>query len=100
MCGATVGGLSTEGIDVGKETVVQGVVLRDGQPVAGAYARLLDDSGEFTAEVPTSVSGGFRFFAAPGAWTVRVLAPGTTADRKVEATQGQVTELTVELAAS
>ena len=64
MCGATQGGLSLDGIDVAKEAVVQGQVLRDGEPVASAYVRLLDRTGEFTAEVPTSATGHFRFFAA------------------------------------
>ena len=40
------------------------------------YARLLDSGGDFVAEVPLGADGGFRFFAAPGTWTVRVLAPG------------------------
>ena len=54
MCGATVGGLSLEGINPTKEAVIQGQVLRGGVPVESAYVRLLDRSGEFTAEVPTS----------------------------------------------
>jgi Protein of unknown function (DUF1416) len=96
MCGATTGGLSVEGIDITKESVVQGVVLRGQQPVAGAYVRLLDSGGEFTAEVPTSVTGHFRFFAGPGSWTVRVLAPGAEpVDRSVVARQGAVAELEV-----
>jgi hypothetical protein len=99
MCGATAGGPSLEGIDVNKETVIQGVVARGGQPVGGAYVRLLDSTGEFTAEVPTSATGQFRFFAAPGTWTVRTLAPGTTVDREVVATQGEVAELEVVLPA-
>ena len=43
-------------------------VVRDagGEPVGGAYVRLLDATGEFTAEVVTSPAGQFRFFAAPG----------------------------------
>jgi len=94
MCGAVAGGLPA-GIDPGKEAVIQGVVKRDGQPVAG-YVRLLDGGGEFTAEVPTSATGEFRFFAAPGTWTVRALVPGGTADRTVHAEQGAVAE--VELA--
>ncbi len=99
MCGATAGGLSTEGIDVAKETVVQGVVRRDGEPVGGAYVRLLDGSGEFTAEVPTSATGQFRFFAAPGTWTVRTLAPGAApVDRQVVAARGSVAELDVDVA--
>jgi hypothetical protein len=96
MCGATTGGLSVEGIDLTKEAVVQGVVIRGSQPVPGAYVRLLDSGGEFTAEVPTSVTGHFRFFAAPGTWTVRVLAPGAEpVDRSVVANSGSVAELEV-----
>ena len=96
MCGATTGGLSVEGIDVTKEAVVQGIVQRGGEPVGGAYVRLLDSTGEFTAEVPTSATGHFRFFAAPGSWTLRVLAPGAaTVDRTVTAEQGVVAEVEI-----
>ena len=66
MCGATAGGLSLDGIDTKKEAIVQGQVLRDGEPVSTAYVRLLDRTGEFTAEVPTSATGHFRFFAGNG----------------------------------
>ena len=75
MCGATEGGLSLDGIDINKEAVIQGQVVRDGQPVGNAYVRLLDRTGEFTAEVPTSATGHFRFFAGDGDWTLRTLAP-------------------------
>ncbi|MDQ1615279.1 MAG: hypothetical protein QOJ60_1218 [Actinomycetota bacterium] len=96
MCGATEGGVSTEGVDLDSEAVVQGVVTRDGEPVPDAYVRLLDPSGEFTAEVPTSATGAFRFFAAPGTWTVRTLAPrATPVDRTVVAETGAVAELEV-----
>ena len=97
MCGASTGGLSTEGIDVTKEAVIQGVVSREGEPVGNAYVRLLDGSGEFTAEVPTSATGHFRFFAAPGQWTLRTLAPGSSIDRSVQARQGVVAEVEVAL---
>jgi hypothetical protein len=95
MCAATTGGLSLEGIDVAKETVIQGTVSRDGEPVGGAYVRLLDAAGEFTAEVPTSATGSFRFFAHPGTWTVRALAPGATVDRTVVAQRGEVADVDV-----
>ena len=45
-----------DGIDVAKEAIVQGQVVRDGEPVGSAYVRLLDRTGEFTAEVPTSAT--------------------------------------------
>lgn len=61
-------------VDVTKETVIHGVVTKDGAPVPAAYVRLLDSTGEFTAEVVSSASGNFRFFAAPGTWTVRALS--------------------------
>ena len=96
MCGATKGGPSLDGVDVAKESVIQGVVTRDGQPVGNAYVRLLDRTGEFTAEVPTSATGHFRFFAAPGEWTLRTLAPKADAvDRTVVAQQGVVAEVAV-----
>ena len=66
----------------------------------GAYVRLLDSSGEFTAEVPTSATGHFRFFAADGNWTLRTLAPGTkTVDRAVVAARGSVKEIDVDIEA-
>ena len=101
MCGATEGGLSLDGVNVAKEAVIQGQVVRarsEGQsePVGNAYVRLLDRTGEFTAEVPTSATGHFRFFAAPGEWTLRTLAPKADAvDSKVVAQQGVVAEVAV-----
>jgi hypothetical protein len=96
MCGATTGGLSLDGVNVAKESVIQGIVTRDDEPVGGAYVRLLDRTGEFTAEVPTSATGHFRFFAAPGEWTLRTLAPkAEPVDRKVVAQQGVVAEVAV-----
>ena len=88
--------MSLDGIDTKKEAIVQGRVVREGEPVGSAYVRLLDRSGEFTAEVPTSATGHFRFFAGPGEWTLRTLAPrsGTT-DQQVVAEIGSVVEVTV-----
>ncbi|MGH3384636.1 MAG: DUF1416 domain-containing protein [Nocardioidaceae bacterium] len=98
MCSATEGGLSLDGVDVAKEAVIQGVVTRGDAPVGGAYVRLLDGSGEFTAEVPTSATGHFRFFAAPGEWTLRTLAPqADPVDRAVVAATGTVAEVAISL---
>ena len=71
------------------ETVIEGTVLAGGSPVSAAYVRLLDSSGEFTAEVPTGGSGNFRFFAAPGDWTVRALSAAGTGEQQVTAIAGR-----------
>jgi len=98
MCGAPAQDLSLEGIDVAAETVIQGTVTRGGEPEGGAYVRLLDSTGEFTAEVVTSATGAFRFFARPGSWTVRALASGDAiAETTVTADQGAVTEAAIAL---
>jgi len=92
MCGAPVqGSRNASGVDETKETVIQGQVVRDGEPVPSAYVRLLDSGGEFTAEVVSSDTGDFRFFAAPGSWTVRALARGAAGEEKVEAVTGVTT---------
>lgn len=74
MCGAPAQTPTLPaGIDIEKETVIYGVVSAGDAPVPGAYVRLLDSTGEFTAEVITSATGDFRFFAAPGDWTLSVM---------------------------
>ena len=94
-CGAPVGGAKVRK-DGGREAVVQGRVTSGGAAVPSGYARLLNDGGEFVAEVPLGEDGGFRFFAAPGTWKLRVLAPGgIRAERTVSAATGEVTELEV-----
>ncbi len=76
-------------VDLEKETVITGTVLADsGEVVAGAYVRLLDSTGEFTAEVVTSPAGQFRFFAAPGTWTLRALSRFGNGDAEVVADRG------------
>src|ERR671917_1727251 len=62
------------GTDLSKHAVLTGTVRTGGEPVGGAFVRLLDGTGEFTAEVVASEAGQFRFFAAPGTWTVRALS--------------------------
>jgi hypothetical protein len=107
-CGATPGGPLLDGTDLTKQTVIQGVILRDGDaqnfdgvpngiPVANGHVRLLDASGEFTAEVPTNADGQFRFFAAPGSWTIVVQAPGVRTERKVEAKQGVAEDIYISI---
>ena len=96
MCGATEGGLSLDGVNTKTEAIIQGQVTRGGEPVPNAYVRLLDKSGEFTAEVPTSATGHFRFFAGDGDWTLRTLAPkAEPVDRQVKAAVGSVAEVAV-----
>ena len=67
----------------------------DAEPVAGAYVRLLDRTGEFTAEVQSSATGYFRFYAAAGDWTLRTLYRGGSVDTAVTAEQGKAVEAQV-----
>ena len=85
MCGAPKQGGALAGIDLTTQTVIQGSVWHDGAPVPGAYVRLLNDTDEFTAEVVASPEGEFRFFAAPGDWKVRALAPVGKGERTLSA---------------
>ena len=104
-CGATPGGPSLDGIDLTTQSIIQGVVLKDGvedgvpngAPVASAHVRLLDSHGEFTAELPTNTDGQFRFFAAPGTWTLVVLAPGVRKELSVKAATGVPTDLVIQI---
>src|SRR5450755_2234973 len=96
-CGAPAGGVPvTAATSAGTQAVVQGHVTQNGSPVLVGYARLLNSGGDFVAEVPLGEDGGFRFFAAPGTWTLRVLVPGgVRAERTVSADTGKVAELEV-----
>ena len=104
-CGATPGGPSLDGIDLATQTVIQGVILKEGvddsvpngAPVTNGHVRLLDATGEFTAEVPTNQSGQFRFFASPGVWTLVVQAPGARVEEKVSAQRCVPTDLVIHI---
>jgi hypothetical protein len=104
-CGARPGGPSTDGIDLSKQTVIQGQIIRDGiddavpngTPVSNGHVRLLDSTGEFTAEVPTNAEGQFRFFAAPGSWTLVIQAPGARVEKSITAERGIATDLTIQI---
>jgi len=99
MCGAPAqkaNGAGLEGVDLTTQTVIQGVVESAGAPVPAAYVRLLDATGEFTAEVVSSATGDYRFFAAPGSWTVRALSPAGRGEAAVVADCG-LTEAAISL---
>jgi hypothetical protein len=97
MCGSPdQATIDRDGIAAGA-TVIQGLVYSGEAPVAGGYVRLLDSGGEFTAEVVTSATGQFRFYARPGSWTVRVV-PGSGhggAESAVDVAEGDVSEIRV-----
>ena len=94
-CGAPAGGVAVTENSSG-EAIIEGTVTSGGAPAHVGYARLLNDDGEFVAEVPLGGDGGFRFFAAPGTWTVRVLAPGgARAEESVSADRGHTTTLAI-----
>jgi hypothetical protein len=98
MCGAPAQAPELPAhVDVSKETVIYGVVSKDGAPVPAAYVRLLDSTGEFTAEVVTSATGDYRFFAAPGTWTLSVLHRDGKARKEVHALEPGLVEAPIAL---
>ena len=98
MCGAPAQAPELPAnVDVSKETVIYGVVSKDGAPVPAAYVRLLDSTGEFTAEVVTSATGDYRFFAAPGTWTLSVLHRDGSARKEVLASEPGLVEAPIVL---
>ena len=79
---------------------MHGHVRSGDEPLPGAYVRLLGSTGEFTAEVQTSATGYFRFYAADGEWTLRTLSRGAEpVDTSVTATKGQAVEAAVQVPA-
>ncbi|ANE79208.1 hypothetical protein A7U43_07615 [Mycobacterium adipatum] len=100
MCSAPKQGQTLPaGVDLEKETVITGrVVDGSGQAVGGAFVRLLDGSDEFTAEVVASATGDFRFFAAPGNWTLRALSPAGNGDATIAPTGAGIHEIDVKVA--
>jgi hypothetical protein len=98
MCGAPAQSPTLPAsVDLTKETVIYGVVSSGEAPVPGAYVRLLDASGEFVAEVVTSATGDFRFFAAPGAWTLSVLHRDGAVRKQVHALEPGLIEVLLKL---
>jgi hypothetical protein len=98
MCGAPAQAPTLPAsVDLEKETVIYGVVSQGDSPVPAAYVRLLDSTGEFTAEVVTSATGDFRFFAAPGQWTLSVMHRDGKARKDVTATGPGLVEAALSL---
>ncbi|MFI6029302.1 DUF1416 domain-containing protein [Amycolatopsis magusensis] len=72
-CGAPAQEATPADFDTNGQVVLAGKVTGETGPVGGAFVRLLDSGGDFTGEVVSSADGDFRFYAAPGEWTVRAL---------------------------
>ena len=96
-CGAVVGGVSLENVDITNQAVIQGIVSKDGIPASVGYVRLHDKSDEFVAEVPISTQGEFRFFTVSGDWNVVTLIPGGNARHVAQAELGKITELAISI---
>jgi hypothetical protein len=94
-CGAVVGGVSLENVDISTQAVIQGIVSRDGQPASVGYVRLHDKSDEFVAEVPISKLGEFRFFTVAGDWNVVTLIPGGNYRTVAHAELGKILDLEI-----
>ncbi|WP_298182338.1 DUF1416 domain-containing protein [Saccharomonospora sp.] len=84
-CGAPAQTATAIDEDTRGQVVVAGKVTGADGPLGGAFVRLLDGGGEFTGEVQASPEGDFRFYAAPGTWTVRALHRTGSGEASVQA---------------
>ena len=98
MCGATEGGLSLDGIDVKKEAIIQGQVRALGRATPSGTPTCACSTAPASSppRCPPRRPGHFRFFAGPGDWTLRTLAPRTEpVDTTVTAEIGAIQEVAV-----
>lgn len=79
-----------------RESRVSGSVTRQGRPLEGAYVTLRGASGEFVGGVRTDETGRFRFYAAPGDWTLEVQVAGALKAQPLILTGGDDQHLEVE----
>lgn len=86
-CAAPEQVATPEDFDTQGQVVVAGTVTGADGPKSGAYVRLLNADGDFVGEVQASPGGDFRFYAAPGDWTVRALH--ATGNGQASITTGQ-----------
>ena len=61
-------------------------------------AGALDRAGHNASLVVASATGDFRFFAAPGTWTLRALSPAGTGDASVAPSGAGIHEVDVKVA--
>ncbi len=97
MCGALAAGTQIDPALLAVQTLVHGTVTLKGDPVTVGYARLLDSSGEFVAEVPLAPAGEFRFYARPATWTVKILVGSQTHEVVVVASDGANAPIVIDL---
>ncbi|WAL65724.1 DUF1416 domain-containing protein [Amycolatopsis cynarae] len=97
-CGAPVQTATPADLDTRGEVVVAGRVTGGDGPLGGAYVRLLNGDGEFAGEVQASPEGDFRFYAAPGSWTVRALHRAGKGEASVTAEGPGLHQLTIAVA--
>jgi hypothetical protein len=81
--------------DANGQTVLAGRVLSGEAPVGGAFVRLLDGNGDFTGEVVSSPEGEFRFYAAPGTWTVRALHRTGNGETSIQADEPGIHQVAI-----
>ncbi|HEY4452671.1 MAG TPA: DUF1416 domain-containing protein [Pseudonocardiaceae bacterium] len=85
-------------VDLSTQVVLAGKVVAGDAPVGGAFVRLLDANGDFAGEVVASTDGDFRFFAAPGTWTVRALHRSGNGQAQISAAGPGLHEATIAVA--
>ena len=91
----------------------EATIFREGHGLLGAEVEITDPDGavarhrmrlvgagtdRWRAEVVASATGDFRFFAAPGNWTLRALSPAGNGDATIAPTGAGIHEIDVKVA--
>lgn len=77
--------------------VLEGKIVRQNNPLEGAYVRLIGPSGEYVSERRTRADGAFKFNIFPGKWNLTWLAPGAPPEsREVDVSEPGL-DLTLEI---
>lgn len=79
-------------------TILEGTISKEGEPLEGAYVRLIGPSGEYVSERRTLEDGAFRFNIVPGSWEIKwFLSGGRTGTQVLDLREEGVRRLDIEV---
>lgn len=79
-------------------SIIYGVALKEGEPVAGVHVRLLSQEGQEVNAADTMEDGAFEFEVKPGLWSLQWTAPdGREDEGEIDVPEGEDAEIELEI---